>query len=224
MKTKEYMPPVVTVDGVVFQIIDTVLHVALIRRSNEPFKGEWSLPGGYSSHGEKTSDALERILQHKAGISIQQQTKYHEQLYTFDSVARDPRGHAVSVTYVACGLDIEPTDSHETTRFFALDALPKLAFDHAEIISYAHKRLASKMSYTNVVFSLLPVKFTLTELQSSYEAVFERALDKRNFRKKFAQLDLIKPTKEYKRDGAHRPAKLYTFKQLSLQTLLRSFD
>lgn len=224
MYSAEYVPPTVTVDGVIFQIINDRLHVALIKRGNEPFKGSWALPGGYNAAGETTLEALERIVSYKAGISLKKQTKYCEQLYTFDTVARDPRGHAVSVTYIACGLDISPTKGHETTQFFAVDSLPKLAYDHEEIIRYAHERLISKMSYTNVVYSLLPEKFTLSQLQKVYEAVFERELDKRNFRKKFAQLDLVKETDEYYQEGAHRPARLYIFKQNSLQTLVRNFD
>ena len=221
MFDKEYEPPVVTVDAIVFQLIDNKLHVCLVKRSNEPFKGSWALPGGYSSSGETTLEALERITQRKAGVSLEKQTKHTEQLYTFDRVARDPRGHAVSITYMSCGLDISPSKAQEQTEFFPVDQLPELAFDHEEHVRYAHKRLASKISYTNVVFSLLPTKFTMTELQSAYEAIFERTLDKRNFRKKFAQLDLIKETSEYKRDGAHRPAKLYTFKSKELQVLAR---
>lgn len=224
MYDSEYVPPTVTVDGVIFQLVNDVLHVALIQRSAEPFKGSWALPGGYNAAGETTREALERIVKRKAGISIEKQTKFFEQLFTFDTVARDPRGHAVSVTYVACGLNVVSKDAHEKTQFFAIDELPKLAYDHESIIHYAHERLISKMSYTNVVYSLIPEKFTWSDIQKAYEAVFQREFDKRNFRKKFAQLDLIKETDEFYQDGAHRPARLYVFKQKSLQTLVRNFD
>lgn len=224
MFTKEYVPPTVTVDAVVLQLINGVLNVCLVRRSNDPFKDTWALPGGYSAAGETTIDALERVTKHKAGIDLPKQAKHTEQLYTFDRVARDPRGHAVSITYMSCGLNIKPSQAHETTQFFPINDLPKLAFDHADHIKYAHERLASKISYTNVVFSLLPTKFTLTELQSAYEAIFNRQLDKRNFRKKFAQLKLTEETSEYKREGAHRPAKLHRFTSKGLQTLTRTFD
>ena len=224
MYKTEYIPPTVTVDAVIFQIIDNVVNVCLVQRSNDPFKKMWALPGGYCAAGETTTEALERIVKLKAGISIARQTKHTEQLYTFDNVARDPRGHAVSITYMSCGLDIEPGKSKEITRFFPVNELPELAFDHENNIRYAHKRLSSKISYTNVIYSLLPEKFTLTELQFAYEAVFERELDKRNFRKKFTQLELTKETNELKREGAHRPARLYCFKTQNLQTLERSFD
>ena len=224
MYNTEYVPPTVTVDAVVFQLIDGALHVCLVQRGQDPFKDSWALPGGYSAAGETTRQALDRIVERKAGVSLSKQTKYEEQLLTFDTVARDPRGHAVSIAYMACGLNITPGNASEKTQFFPVDQLPKLAFDHGSIITYAHKRLASKISYTNVIFSLLDTKFTMSELQTAYEAIFGHELDKRNFRKKFAQLDLVKETDEYKREGAHRPARLYVFKQTKLQILERSFD
>jgi 8-oxo-dGTP diphosphatase len=224
MYNTEYIPPIVTVDAVIFQLVDNLLHVGLTQRGKDPFINAWALPGGYSAAGETTREALDRIIKRKAGIDLLSQVNYIEQLYTFDTVARDPRGHAVSVTYLACGIGIKPKSSDEKTEFFPVNSLPELAFDHAEIISYAHERLISKLSYTNIVYSLLPKKFTMTELQNAYEAVFGYKLDKRNFRKKFNQLNLIKETNELKRDGAHRPAMLFVFNKQSLQTLVRNFD
>lgn len=220
-----YTPPTLTVDSVVFQLENDSLSVLLIQRAHEPFKGAWALPGGYNAQGETTREAMERILVLKAGVSANQ-LDLIEQLYTFDTVARDPRGHAVSITYMALGKTIEPSLSSTTQhpRFFPISALPELAYDHKEIITYAHKRLESKVTYTNAVFALLPAKFTLTMLQHAYEAIFCRELDKRNFRKKFLSFDLIKPTDEYLREGAHRPARLYTFNKHSLEFLTRSFD
>lgn len=222
--TKEYVPPTLTVDAVVFELIDNALHVILIERPNEPFKGSWALPGGYNAVGETTRDALERIVKAKAGVDLSNDLSYVEQLYTFDTVARDPRGHAVSVTYMGCGRDFQPAGGNAQTALFAVDNLPKLAYDHADIIKYAHDRLKSKLTYTNAVYAFLPRKFTLSELQSAYEAILERPLDKRNFRKKFLGLNLIHETSEMKREGAHRPARLYQFNSPSLESLSRSFD
>jgi len=222
--TKEYIPPTLTVDAVIFQLINDKLHVLLIERPNEPFKGSWALPGGYNAQGETTRDALQRIVKEKAGVNLTDDLSYVEQLYTFDTVARDPRGHAVSVTYMGCGRDIQPSGGNAHTAFFAVDNLPKLAYDHADIIRYAHERLKAKLTYTNAVYAFLPRKFTLTELQTAYESVLGRELDKRNFRKKFLSLDLIHETNEMKRSGAHRPARLYKFNSTSLETLTRSFD
>lgn len=220
-----YLPPILTADSVVFQLIDGVFSVLLIQRQNEPFKGSWALPGGYNAIGETTREAMERVLRTKAGIDAND-LKLVEQLYTFDTVARDPRGHAVSVTYMGLGINLVPTEGPKTQRpgFFPLDNLPKLAYDHADIIDYAHERLRSKITYTNAVFALLPEFFTLSQLQNAYEQIFGRELDKRNFRKKFLSLDLIHATNEYQKEGAHRPARLYRFNNQTLEILSRSFD
>ncbi len=222
--TKPYVAPTLTVDGVIFQISNGMLEVLLLKRANEPFKDAWALPGGYNSQGETTYHALHRIIEQKTGIDTDEDLAYIEQLYTFDTVDRDPRGHAVSVTYMGCGRDITLRDAGSRTAFMAVDSLPELAYDHANIIRYAHERLQSKLTYTNAVSAFLAEKFTLTQLQSAYEIIFGKEFDKRNFRKKFLTLDLIEETDELWRDGAHRPAKLYRFKSNKLQSLERSFD
>ncbi|QQS64695.1 NUDIX hydrolase [Candidatus Saccharibacteria bacterium] len=219
-----YIPPTLTVDAVIFQLTNHKLEVMLIKRSNAPFKGSWALPGGYNPAGETTKEALRNIVNRKAGTDVLKNLRYIEQLYTFDTVARDPRGHAVSVTYMGCGTNIAHSGGSEETSFFAVDELPPLAYDHQKIIAYARERLAAKLTYTNAVYGLLQPKFTLTELQKSYEAVFGRELDKRNFRKKFLSLNLIKETNEISKSGAHRPARLFEFNSKSLDTLSRSFD
>ena len=226
--TSEYVPPILTVDSVIFRLdpeTGTELEVLLIERNNDPFKGLLALPGGYNASGETTHEAQDRILKTKGGLS-DSSLAYIEQLYTFDTVARDPRGHAVSVTYMGLtrSAEVKPTNTTEQPKFVGYTKLPELAFDHKNIITYAHDRLKSKIAYTNVIFALLPETFTLTQLQLAYEAIFGHLLDKRNFRKKFLALDMIEETAEFSKGGAHRPAKLYRFKRQSLVTLERSFD
>jgi len=219
-----YIPPTVTVDGVIFQMLDEKLTVLLIKRARDPFMGAWALPGGYNAAGETTHEALNRILTVKAGVSVRQ-LGVVEQLYTFDSVARDPRGHAVSITYMGLGKGVE-LNGHDaqSPQFFSVAHLPKLAYDHNKIIVYAHERLKAKLAYTNVAFALLPHEFTLTQLQSVYEAILGTPLDKRNFRKRLLSLDILQETTELSKEGAHRPARLYTFRDRELVTLVRSFD
>jgi len=219
-----YVPPTVTVDGVVFQVVDGQLVVLLIKRIREPFKSEWALPGGYSAAGETTGEALDRILTAKAGVSVSHLSLV-EQLHTFDSIARDPRGHAVSITYMGLGerIAVDSRDA-QTPQFFPLAQLPKLAYDHDKIIAYAHERLKAKLVYTNVAFALLPPTFTFTQLQLVYEAILGMSLDKRNFRKKMLLLDFLDETSELSREGAHRPARLYAFRKHELETFARSFD
>lgn len=222
--TSEYVPPTLTVDAVIFQITNGVLEVLLIKRANDPFQDAWALPGGYNATGETTTSALHRITLQKAGIDTKKDLAYIEQLYTFDTIDRDPRGHAVSVTYMGCGRDVEVRDAGSHTAFLDANNLPELAYDHASIIRYAHERLQAKLTYTNAVSAFLEKNFTLTQLQSAYEIIFGREFDKRNFRKKFLSLGLIHETGEMWRDGAHRPAKLYAFNNQSLEALSRSFD
>lgn len=221
--TNPYVAPTLTVDAVIFQLIDGALNVLLVKRPQAPFQGEWALPGGYNPAGETTESALTRILDAKTGIDTQQDLRYIEQLYTFDTVARDPRGHAVSVTYAGYGRTMQPA-ADISASFLPVNGLPRLAYDHGAIIAYAHERLISKLSYTNAVFAFLPQTFTLAQLQSAYEAIFGHEFDKRNFRKKFLSLELIHETGDTHREGAHRPAKLYSFNTPTLETLPRSFE
>lgn len=213
-----YIPPILTVDTVVLQLIDGALSVLLIKRANEPFKGRWALPGGYNAAGETTHEAMMRILQAKGGIPTDD-LRYVEQLFTFDTVARDPRGHAVSVTYMGLGSDLEPLTTATTQQptFFPIDNLPDLAYDHGQIIDYALERLRPKLSYTNIAYGLLPQEFTISELQAVYEAVLGHQLDKRNFRKRILSLHLIEETKNMRLAGAHRPARIYRFSHNQLQ-------
>lgn len=226
MSVKDYVPPTVTVDGVIFQLKGGRLHVLLIKRDRAPFKGYWALPGGYNAAGETTVEAFARILRQKAGVDTAK-LKHVEQLYTFDSVAHDPRGHAVSVTYLGLGgvkLARKTGKSVQNPTLFPVDKLPELAHDHAEIVKYACERLRSKITYTNAIQALLPAFFTLSQLQSAYEIILGRQLDKRNFRKKILSLGLITVTRRISAEGAHRPARLYKFSHPELHVLERSFD
>lgn len=220
MYYEPYVAPNVSVDSIVLQIIDSKLHVLLIKRKREPFKDMWALPGGYNPAGETTQQAMARVLKAKGGINISQ-LDYIEQLYTFDTIARDPRGHALSVTYLGLGKNLTPVASKTTEhpQFFPVDDLPEMAYDHREIVDYALKRLQKKVLFTNCAFALLPKLFTLSQLQTVYEEVLGKSLDKRNFRKKYLSLKMIQPTKELHMEGAHRPARLYRFNSYKLESL-----
>lgn len=219
-----YQAPILTVDMVIFRLINGRLNVLLIKRGQEPFKDNWALPGGYNAADDTTMQAVDRALRTKVGVAPDELT-YVEQLYTFDTVTRDPRGHTVSVAYLGLSSNLEPRSSATTQQpvYFPIDELPELAYDHTEIINYALERLRSKLTYTTAAYALMPETFTLTQLQTTYEVVLGRTLDKRNFRKKFLSFNQLEPTGEHFQDGAHRPALLYRFKKSELQTLLRDF-
>lgn len=208
---KLYWSPAITVDTVIFTIEEDDLKVLLVKRTNHPFHGYLALPGGFLLKNELTSKAVSRILRIKAGIKS---NIYLEQLYTFDNPKRDPRGHVLSVSYMALVPYEKITfdlSARESPTFYSVKNLKRIAFDHKQVIDYAVRRLRAKLEYTNVVFSLLPKQFTLNQLQKTYEVILGRKLDKRNFRKKFALLDLIKPTKSFLRGSRQRPARLYQF-------------
>ncbi len=217
-KKKEVFNISVTVDVVLFTIEDDELKILLIDRADEPFKNSPALPGGFVRPGETTRDTALRILKNKAGV----ESDYLEQLYTFDAPNRDPRGQIFSVTYFAVTpreeIKILETDLSQNPHFVSIQRATKLhlAFDHKDIINYSIKRLQSKLEYTNAAYSLLPRLFTLAQLQKAYEVVHNRKLDKRNFQKKYLQLDLISATKEMRKGGRQRPARLYEFKTRKL--------
>lgn len=203
-------PVLVTVDVVIFTIRERALHVLLVERGIAPFAGRWALPGGFI-RDESLEDAAKRELEEETGV----RDVYLEQLYTFGDPDRDPRGRVVTVAYYAlirsdgAPTPIGGTDA-ATARWWPVQKRPALAFDHDAILDYAVERLRAKLEYTTVGFRLLPRKFTLGQLQTVYEAILGRPLDKRNFRRKLGLLDVLTPLKE--RVGeAGRPAQLYAF-------------
>lgn len=199
----------VTVDLVIFALRDSELHVLLIRRGLPPFVGSWALPGGFVRDGESLEEAARRELQEETGV----RDVYLEQLYTFGDPERDPRGRVVTVAYYALLTgDAAPlvagTDAG-AAQWMRARKHPLLAFDHERILAYALERLANKLEYSTIGFQLLARKFTLSQLQNVYEAVLGRKLDKRNFRRKMALVDTLKPLNEWVRDGPSRPSRLY---------------
>jgi 8-oxo-dGTP diphosphatase len=219
--TYDYPRAALTVDCVVFGMDGEDLKVLLIERGLPPFEGEWALPGGFV-HVEETIDAAaRRELEEETGL----EKVFLEQLYTFGSVARDPRERVVSVAYYALVNLVDhrvqaATDAREAA-WFSLDDVPTLAFDHAKILQMAQGRLRGKLGYQPIGFELLPQGFTLSQLQRLYEVVLERDLDKRNFRKKVLATGLLVETKEVQQDVAHRAARLYRFDERKYRQLAR---
>ncbi|MBI4434191.1 NUDIX hydrolase [Candidatus Uhrbacteria bacterium] len=205
--------PLVATDIVVFAIREGVLSVVLIRRAMPPFAGKWALPGGFVLPEETIDRSAQRELHEETGIRMSD--GYLEQLYTFGGVQRDPRGRVISVAYLALirGEDATPRGGSDAAdaQWWPVADLPPLAFDHAKIVAYAVTRLQYKLEYTNVLYAVLPERFTLTELQAAYEAILGKSLDKRNFRKKIVALGFVRPTTQFRKPEQGRPAQLWRF-------------
>lgn len=212
-KLEDYKGPSVAVDMVVFTASEDALKVLLIKRGRDPFAGHWCLPGGFMHIDESPEDAALRELREETGVK----DVYLEQLYTFGEPERDPRGRVISISYFALvdSSKIKPfvtgQEKIENVRWCSVTSLPKLGFDHSDIIDYALKRLRYKMEYTAVGLELLPDRFTLTQLQNIYEVILNEDIDKRNFRKKIISMGIVESTGHMKK-GSHRPALLYRFK------------
>ena len=201
----------IAVDVVLFTIQGGKLKVLLVKRQQPPYRGAWALPGGIVGPEESVDDAALRELQEETNIG----NIYLEQLYTFGEPNRDPRGRVITVAYYALvnwqQFQLKARQRVSEANWFPVKRLPELAFDHRRIVDYALERLRNKLNYTTIGFQLLPKEVTLTELQGAYEVIMGQRLDKRNFRRKMLQLNILEGTKEFKANGRQRPARLYTF-------------
>lgn len=217
--TYQYPRAALTVDCVVFGFDEGDLKLLLIQRDIEPFEGRWALPGGFVRVDESLEEAALRELQEETGVS----KVYLEQLYTFGRPDRDPREHVVTVAYYALvklsNHSVKAATDARNAAWFDVCDLPRLAFDHDDIIEVALQRLKGKVRYEPLGFELLPPKFTLTQLQHLYETILETTLDKRNFRKKILAMDLLLETDEIEQDVAHRAARLYRFDEAKYKQL-----
>lgn len=210
---KKYKFAVIATDIAIFTVQEGQLKVLLIRMKKAPFRGKWASPGGLVRPDESVDQAAKRHLVAKTGV----RNVYLEQLYTFGKVHRDPFGRVVSVAYFAlipsAGIRLKTTQDYGDVAWFPVRKLPKLAYDHVEIVRHALARLQAKLEYTNIAYSLLLNEFTLTDLQQIYEIILDKKFDKRNFRKKILSLHLLKTLGKKRRGSANRPAELYGFAQ-----------
>lgn len=223
--------PAVSVDCVIFGFDGAgELSLLLVQRRDPPFPGSWALPGGFvrigedGSQGEDLEAAARRELEEETSATV----SYLEQLCTFGTPGRDPRGRVISVAYmalvrasdhvVAGGGDAEDARWHPLSD--VIDGTTSLAFDHRDIVNVAVARLQAKVRYAPIGFNLLPPTFSLSELQRLYEVVLRRALDKRNFRRRILSMGVLQSAGK-QRDVPHRAAALYRFDRRGYERAVR---
>jgi 8-oxo-dGTP diphosphatase len=225
----EYPRPSVTVDCVIFGLgADGELRLLLVRRGQAPHRGMWALPGGFvrvrddGDQGEDLEAAARRELDEETGAKV----AYLEQLCTFGRPGRDPRGRVISVAYMAL---VRAADHAVRGADDAVEAAwapvataskERLAFDHAEIVRTAIGRLQAKVRYAPIGFNLLPPTFTLGDLQRLYEAVLQRPLDKRNFRRRILAMEILGEA-GHQQNVPHRAAALYRFDKRAYDRAVR---
>jgi 8-oxo-dGTP diphosphatase len=222
--------PSLAVDVAILTVVDGGLQVALVERSEHPDKGRWSLPGGFVRIDESLDRAATRVLAEKAGLT----DVYLEQLYTFGDPARDPRTRVISVAYYALVDQARLASGADSSLTFGRIDVPwegetggpveargaqgqdmPLAFDHADILGMAVKRIRGKLDYTPIGFQLLAETFTLRRLQDVHETILGRTLNKDSFRRRMLASGLLEATGERESEVGHRPAELYRFTKRS---------
>jgi ADP-ribose pyrophosphatase YjhB (NUDIX family) len=208
--------PFATVDVVIFRIQDGLLKVLLVQRPvavDEPYPGLWALPGGFVDTTRDTDleSSAKRKLHEKTGV----EASYLEQLGSWGSATRDPRGWSATHVYFALisadDVELRAGGNASDTRWWPIEGhrvKEKLAFDHSDILKAAIGRLRNKVEYTSLPAFLMPPEFTLTELQAIYEILLGRSIEKKSFRTRILASDLLAPVNRFKA-GANRPAQLY---------------
>ena len=202
----------VSVDCIRFGFDKGSLKLLLLKRNFEPAKGQWSLMGGFVQKNESVDEAAQRVLKELTGL----ENVYMEQVGTYGEIHRDPGERVISVAYSAL-ININEYDKELVARYNAswtdMNAIPPLIFDHHDMVERALAWIRKKASSEPVGFELLPELFTLTQLQSLYEAIYGKSIDKRNFRKQIAMMDYIEKTDLIDKTGSKRGAALYRFNE-----------
>lgn len=214
-----YPHPAVTTDCVIFGFDGERLQVLLIERGIEPYKGKWAFPGGFLKMDETAEEGARRELKEETGLD----GAYMEQFHTFSAPERDPRERVITIAYYALVKiqEVKGGDDVASARWFPLDEIPPLAFDHDYILRMATQRLREQIHFQPIGFELLSEKFTLKELQLLYEAILGINFDRRNFSKKMMHLEILTDLEETVWPTPKREAKLYKFNAEKYEELKR---
>lgn len=199
----------VAIDCIIFGFDQEGLKVLLINRNFEPCKNQRSLMGGFLQKRESLDDAAKRILHELTGLK----GIYLEQLYTYGDPARDPGARVLSVAYFAIIRSefLESRNDEYDAKWYSIDAIPEVVFDHKTMIDKAIRRLRRRAASEPIGFELLPEKFTIPRLRILYEAIYQEELDKRNFSKKIFAMDVLEKLNKKDKSGSKKGAFLYRF-------------
>ena len=211
----------VAVDCIVFGFDNGKLKLLVFNRKIAPFKGQLSLVGSFVKIGESISDAANRILNEFTGL----QDIYMKELKTYGSVDRDPGYRCISVAQYALlrlNPEVEQIVAENGAQWHEISEIPSLILDHNQMVFDALERIVEIARYQPIGFELLPEKFTIPQLQKLYEAIYQRALDPRNFRKKILSFQVITKLDEKDKSGSKKGAYLYKFDHTAYQKLLKS--
>ena len=213
----KYPHPSVTTDCVIFGFDGTRMKALLVQRGIEPYKGRWAFPGGFLQMDESAEEGALRELREETGLS----GAFIRQFHTFSAPDRDPRERVITIAFYALVRIEEVTggDDAADARWFALDEVPQLAFDHDQILRTAEQALRQQIHFEPVGFELLPEKFTLRELQNLYEAILGVRFDKRNFSNKINRLGLLEPLDEKVNPSRKKEATLFRFNKTKYDEL-----
>ena len=212
----------VATDCIIFGFDGSELKLLLIQRALEYEKGKWSLMGGFIQKNEDLEKGSARILKELTGL----EGVYMEQLHAFGNIDRDPIERTVSIAYFAL-IDINQYEKQINADFhaewFPIKKVPKLIFDHEEIVEMARQKLRYKAAFHPIIFELLPEKFTLPQLQSLYESIFDTQFDKRNFSRKIQSTKLLIKQKDKDKESSKKGAYYYKLDKKRYATNFHAF-
>jgi 8-oxo-dGTP diphosphatase len=209
MYSYKYPHPAVTADCVIFGFDGVSIKVLLIQRGIEPYKGQWAFPGGFLKMNETVEECAKRELEEETGLK----SASVEQFYTFSAVNRDPRERVITVAHYALVRlsEVKGGDDAASAKWFAMNEIPSLAFDHDHILRLAVKCLKERICFEPIGFELLPEVFTMTELQNLYEAILEVKFDRRNFYNKMLKLGILSDAEPRPANASRRTPCKYRF-------------
>lgn len=213
----KYPHPSVTTDCVIFGFDGQKLQVLLIERGIEPYKGRWAFPGGFLNPDETAEEGALRELIEETGLS----GAYIEQFHTYTDPNRDPRERVITIAYYALVRiqEVHGGDDAARAKWFSLDEVPQLAFDHDRILRDAMRQMRERIHFKPIGFELLPEKFTMKELQLLYESILDVKFDRRNFAKKMLHFELLSELDETVNPSAKKEAKLFSFNKENYEEL-----